>query len=263
MLIFLDLDGTLLNNQSKISKASAHYIKQISALGHQVVLITGRPYRGCIDYYHELGLTTPLVCDNGASIYGMGLFDDIHQSIPKTIMDELYTFSKDHIVTAFYSLDNYLFAIKPQERLAFYWHLNDQTNIIEKPFNQIDEQAPLLMIVIKRGFKAAFEAFVYDKGILSLRNWGEDKKNVVYEIYLKGVNKGQAMQLIVDKLNSHFEDTIAFGDGENDRELLQMAKRGILMKNGSDTLITISDEQTVYTNHEDGVIKHLKTIIKD
>ena len=261
MLIFLDLDGTLLNNKSEISKESEHYIKHLTKLGHHVVLITGRPYRGCIDYYNQLNLKTPLVCDNGASIYGMGLFEDVHKSIPKALMDELYQFSKAHIITAFYSLDNYLFTIKPQERLAFYWHLNDQTNIIEKPFNQIDEEAPLLMIVIKKPFHKAFESFVAEKGILSLRNWGEDIKNAVYEIYLKGVNKGMAMQLIMDKLN--IDDVIAFGDGDNDIELISMAKRGVAMKNGSKSIIEVSDEQTEFTNNEDGVMKHLKTIIKD
>lgn len=263
MLIMLDLDGTLLNNQSLISKESKEYLKGLQNKGHKIVLITGRPYRGCINFYRELELDTPLIVDNGASIYGMGNFPDKFYTIPKTMLDDIFLFVKDHLVTAFYTVDDYLFSYKTEKRLEFYFHLNEQSVIIERPYTENTTEAPLVMMVIKKPFNKKFEKFIYEQKILSLRSWGEDKKNAIYEIYLKGINKGTAMNDVIKLLGHDKKDVIAFGDGDNDVELISYAYRGVAMKNACDVVKEVSCEITLYDNHENGVIKHLKGIIKD
>ena len=46
-----------------------------------------------------------------------------------------------------------------------------------------------------------------------------------------GVDKGSALQLLCNHLNTPVQDTIAFGDGENDKEFLAIAGLGCAMKN--------------------------------
>lgn len=46
-LIALDLDGTLFNNKSQISKENIKAIKEATAAGINVVISTGRPFEGC------------------------------------------------------------------------------------------------------------------------------------------------------------------------------------------------------------------------
>ena len=46
-LIALDLDGTLFNNKSQISKENIKAIKEATAAGINVVISTGRPFGGC------------------------------------------------------------------------------------------------------------------------------------------------------------------------------------------------------------------------
>ena len=67
-LIVLDLDGTLLTDQQQIS-AKRKTLLQAKEQGHQVMIATGRPYRASDLYYHELGLTTPIVNFNGAYVH--------------------------------------------------------------------------------------------------------------------------------------------------------------------------------------------------
>ena len=45
-LIALDLDGTLFNNKSQISKENIKAIKEATAAGINVVISTGRPFGG-------------------------------------------------------------------------------------------------------------------------------------------------------------------------------------------------------------------------
>jgi HAD superfamily hydrolase (TIGR01484 family) len=46
-----------------------------------------------------------------------------------------------------------------------------------------------------------------------------------------GVDKGSALQLLCNHLDMPVQDTIAFGDGENDKEFLAVAGLGCAMKN--------------------------------
>ncbi|MFQ9192103.1 MAG: HAD hydrolase family protein, partial [Agathobacter rectalis] len=45
-LIALDLDGTLFNNKSQISRENIKAIKEATAAGINVVISTGRPFGG-------------------------------------------------------------------------------------------------------------------------------------------------------------------------------------------------------------------------
>ena len=65
-LIAVDLDGTLLNSESKLSPFTIETIQKISELGHQVIITTGRPYRMADHIYKELGLESPMINFNGA-----------------------------------------------------------------------------------------------------------------------------------------------------------------------------------------------------
>ena len=65
-MIALDLDGTLLNYESKLSDFTIDTIKKISALGHKVIITTGRPYRMAHTYYKQLELDTPMINFNGS-----------------------------------------------------------------------------------------------------------------------------------------------------------------------------------------------------
>src|SRR5699024_1602860 len=49
-----------------ISPYTKQVIKQAQENGHIVIIATGRPHRASIQYYHMLGLTTPMVNFNGA-----------------------------------------------------------------------------------------------------------------------------------------------------------------------------------------------------
>ena len=44
-IIAVDLDGTLLNSESKLSDFTKETIKKFQKKGHHVIITTGRPYR--------------------------------------------------------------------------------------------------------------------------------------------------------------------------------------------------------------------------
>jgi hydroxymethylpyrimidine pyrophosphatase-like HAD family hydrolase len=75
-----------------------------------------------------------------------------------------------------------------------------------------------------------------------------------------GVSKGHALQVVLDRLSLKREQCIAFGDGQNDLELLQTAGHPRLMSNANPRLIAaLPNVVQIGSNEESGVAKHLRS----
>jgi hydroxymethylpyrimidine pyrophosphatase-like HAD family hydrolase len=78
------------------------------------------------------------------------------------------------------------------------------------------------------------------------------------EVLHPDVCKGYGLKSMCQHLKIPMQDVVAFGDGDNDYEFIQMAGKGVVMKNGRDVCKEVADEVIDYTNDEDGVLKTLQ-----
>ena len=70
------------------------------------------------------------------------------------------------------------------------------------------------------------------------------------------------MEELLKYYNKTNEDLIFFGDGENDKELLEFAGIGVAMKNAADDVKEVADQVTEFDNDNDGAIKHLLKMLE-
>lgn len=68
----------------------------------------------------------------------------------------------------------------------------------------------------------------------------------------KGCNKGEAIWWLCDYLNIPRESTMAFGDGNNDSEMLTAVNYGVAMGNALDSVKEVAPYTTI-GNEEDGI----------
>mmetsp|Transcript_22856 Transcript_22856/g.48613 ORF Transcript_22856/g.48613 Transcript_22856/m.48613 type:complete len:328 (-) Transcript_22856:53-1036(-) len=80
------------------------------------------------------------------------------------------------------------------------------------------------------------------------------------EILHPGVNKGNGLGNMCQKLDVSLNDVVAMGDGTNDVEFLQMSGLGIAMNNAHESLRKVASYTIEWTNDEDGVMKALETL---
>lgn len=71
------------------------------------------------------------------------------------------------------------------------------------------------------------------------------------------INKGVAVQKYCDLYNISMSEVLAFGDAENDLQMLEMAGHSVCLLDGMDNVKAISDEITEFEADEDGVGHYL------
>lgn len=263
-LIALDLDGTLLNKDKKISKATLHYLRKIKH-DHLIVLATGRPYRSFIKYYEQLGLDTPMVCYNGA--YVTNPTDPKFQSrsfaFPQQIVKQIY------LDVGIQNLDNVMcetnvniWLLKEEKNLAsFFWH--DNMNIIYGPLEKTLNEDPMTMILKVKKRSPKLDQIVYKavkkhRGI-KVRFWGTSP---FCEIYYGHISKGSALLSVLKQYRISRKHFISFGDAENDREMLTYAPISYVMKNAEAPIKKYGKFITKKDHHHDGIIDELDRYFK-
>ncbi|MCR4933696.1 MAG: HAD hydrolase family protein, partial [Lachnospiraceae bacterium] len=79
----------------------------------------------------------------------------------------------------------------------------------------------------------------------------------VFECVIPGTSKAKGMRKLCEYLGADMEDTFAFGDSNNDLEMIEAAKVGIAMGNGTKEIKEAADYITDGI-WEDGIEKALK-----
>ena len=108
-LLALDIDGTLVNSEGKITPRVKQAIRQAVDAGCHVMLATGRFYRGMIKIQEELGLTVPCMVYGGAQIVDNGKRLYEVSIDPQTTYECMQWANEMGLYVQTYEGDNYFF----------------------------------------------------------------------------------------------------------------------------------------------------------
>ena len=93
-LLFLDLDGTLLNDQKEITEGNIAALDQLLERGHGAIITTGRPLSSAMNQARLLGMDRPgcyLIAYNGAVIYDWAQKKQIFcRSLPQNVVNRVF-----------------------------------------------------------------------------------------------------------------------------------------------------------------------------
>ncbi len=265
-LIALDLDGTSLQDWQSMSKETIEYLKELNAIGHEIVLVTGRPFRSTEAFHDQLGLTTPIVNHNGGLLTSKHdkNFEGYSVTVDYETILDIFKNNEHLIDNAFGEILDDIYLWRDTEEIQPFLHNFNGARLFIGNFNDIlPGPTNGFIIFAKKGMGYIIEDYIktHYNGKVLCRNWGV-KYNYIIEVYSPEANKGTALEYVSNYLGFDREQIIAFGDGDNDIEMIEYAGIGVSMKNGHDTLKKIANEITDYTNKENGLVKHLKKMLK-
>lgn len=258
-LIALDLDGTLLKDDKTISPVTKKVITKAKEAGHVVMIATGRPFRSSEIYYRELELDTPIVNFNGAFVHhpkdhSWGMYHSpLEISVAKDIVDACFSFDFYNIIAEVID-DVYLHY--HDEKLLDILRFGDP-NITTGDLRKFLNVSPTsLLIHSEENQVPKIRSYLADTHaeVIEHRSWGAPFP--VIEIIKHGLNKAVGLKYTSEYFDIPPSRIIAFGDEDNDLEMLEFAGRGVAMGNGIDEVKTIADDVTL-TNEADGVAHYL------
>lgn len=261
-LIAIDIDGTLLNKDRVISKATKEYLLKLSNEGHLIVLASGRPIRSLVQFHDELKLDTPLICYNGALLFSLNdkNFKTKEYIFKKEVVNEIYYTIKPYIDNAMCETNTDIYIDKVDETLdIFFWYKG--MNIHQGEFKDILKEDVITFIAklnqkgIEHNEEITKRCSRYEG--IEERFW----RGLPYvELYHKKATKGNALLDIAEYYKIPQKNIISIGDSDNDLYMLQVAGYGVALANAKEFLKSNADIITKKSNHEDGIIEAIEDI---
>ncbi len=206
-----------------------------------MIVATGRMFRSVRPYVQQAGIADPVVCYQGAAVVdpGSGTFL-LHEPIPLDLGREAVSFLEDAGFPPNCYVDDELVVAHHtpySEAYATFQHLpvkevGDLRGWLSAPPTKlvaVGEPADLARL--REGLLAEFGSRLFVTTSLPH----------LLELGHPAVSKGTGLAFVAERLGFSPEQTVAFGDGENDVELLERAGFGVAVENAHPRLQAEAD----------------------
>lgn len=260
-LLALDMDGTVLNSEKKISQKTAQAISELSKKNIHVVLSTGRGLAEIADYKSELKFMHYGILISGGMIYDFFngkpiishalqenvMFELIDGAVAENAMIQLLTV-EDSLTREedILNMKDFYMGIYQDMYFRNCVRCNDFKKFIR------ENPGKVLKLNIYHRSKDSREK--------NLKRFADLEVSVSYaeetaiEVSPKNVTKASGLQELCNFLKIDISETVAVGDAPNDLEILQAAGVAAVMGNASDEIKKVADFVTADNDH-DGVVE--------
>lgn len=256
-----DLDGTLLSPNHDLTPLTKQTLKLLTKQGIHFVFATGRHHIDVGQIRDGLEIDAYMITSNGARVHNaQGELIFSHNVDPEIVQDLcLIEFEHPEILTNYYRGDEWLINRESPEQKEFFKEsiFNyklfdprdfDTSEVCKVYFTSEDHD---LLVALQQRIEERWQERV--NVTFSLRN--------CLEIMAGGVSKGRALNQVAELEGYQLSDCIAFGDGMNDREMLEMAGKGCIMENAHQMLKDILPHMEVIgSNRDDAVADYLQKL---
>ncbi|WP_458317984.1 HAD family hydrolase [Mycolicibacterium brisbanense] len=262
-LIATDVDGTLLDEDEKVTPRTRAAVQAAVADGAVFVLATGRPPRWITPVVEGLGLAPLAVCANGAVIYDPAT--DRIVSANTLLPDALAELAEiagrvipgaglavERVGVSAHDAATPQFVSSPGYEHA--WLNPDNTEV---SVQDLLSQPAVKLLVRKAGARSSDMAAALVEHVGLLGDITYSTNNGLIEVVPVGISKATGVEQVAGPLGLAAVDVIAFGDMPNDVPMLSWAGRGVAMGNAHPDAVAAADEVTV-TNADDGVARVLE-----
>ena len=232
-LIALDLDGTLLGADFRVSEADGKAVRLARERGVHIVLNTARWYGIAQRTAHRLELRTPLICHNGAHVRepddGQEL---LHLRIPTEAAREIAAFCDGGGFETYTTVDGTTYMRSRWETMIDPQRLPKDMRLAKTHAEHVTSPATGIIVFSAEGVRAVVDAFAqqYAGALAFSEAWSEGSEPYV-SITADGVDKGRALRLVCEHLGIAPEEALAVGDAMPDVAMFEVAAVGVAMGN--------------------------------
>ena len=269
-IIALDLDGTLLNSNKELTPGNFAALQKAADAGIEIVPTTGRFYGGMPEVIRKMPFVHYVITINGAAVYDVRKQQDIAKAeIPMQKAVEIMEYLDTLPVIYDCYMDNWGWMTRAMWEKAEEFAPNAH---YMKMIKELRTPVPELKTRLKEtGHDVQkIQFFVQD-----MKLHGELLQSLPMqfpttavstsvsnniEINDRHANKGEAIGKLAAYLGFDISETMSFGDGLNDLNMIKAAGIGVAMANACSEVLAAADEMTLDCDH-DGVAAGIKKFI--
>ena len=251
-LIALDMDGTLLDSGQRITPRAQAAVREILERGKHAVFATGRCRAQLTEYLECFPAMRYLICENGACVCDLKTGEDLFRRpvAPQEVLRILEAAEGEEVLCTLF-IGNRSFMDRKSFSLMKEFGLESYRAVFAKSAVWVED---LFSFYRDRPLEVEKIALFFPSGNLNARDGLHRRAQACarvqerihslpvtmavsasgnMEITGEGVNKGTGLKLLCGHLGLPLSQTAAVGDGENDRELLQLAGLAVAMENAA------------------------------
>jgi len=257
-LVVTDMDGTLLNNNSEVSDRFFKQFEELKKRNIHFVAASGRQYQSIVEKLDTIKNEISIIAENGGLMQHNNETNVLLKLSPQVVSKTIEILRKTpdcYVVlcgrkSSYIETTNQEFIEKFNEYYAKYKIVDDLTKVVDDDF----------MKIAVYHFKSSetyilphiSEIETYYKVTISGQNW--------LDISHKNANKGYALSMLQKNMGINKNETMVFGDYNNDLQMLELAHFSYAMQNAHPNVKKVANFETK-SNMEQGVESVLEALI--
>ena len=270
-IIALDLDGTLLNSDKRLTEGNRRALEQAFEAGYAIVPTTGRFYGGMPQCIRDLPFVRYCITINGAEVADLQTGEVIYSAeIPNALALAVYeAMDRENVIYDCYRNNDAFMSEGHKARvddMVSDGHYRALIRQLRKPVPDLkaflrengDSVQKIQLFTVDRPLRlrlmeqlpTMFDGLAVSSSVID---------NI--EINDSRAHKGAALLALAAHLGLDRKDTFAFGDGLNDLTMLREAGIGFAMENGEPEVKAVADRITCSCD-ADGVARGIEAILE-
>lgn len=260
-LVAIDLDDTLVRDDNTVSLRTIQTIQAAQNKGIHVVIATGRMFQSTWPVAQTLELgDVPLIIYSGGAVQSAVKGTILYENpLPEDIRDTVLRLAKENQWYVQVYIDDVLLVEKRTERTERYEKSSGAKAVAIGTDLYKVEGRPLKILMIDDTEKLDYAAKII-KNVLGESVHVLRSKTNYLEIMAPGSSKGAALLAMTKKLNIGMEQVMAFGNSQNDVDMLEIAGISVAVANAEDNVKDIA-HIICDANNDDGVAKTIETYV--
>lgn len=249
-----DIDDTLIPRGSQnIIPSAIKAIHQLQENGIEVLIATGRSLYFVQDPIMEQIKPQYMITINGACVYDENQDVIYDVLMERQEVEDLLEYSYQHKLGFGLKMKKSMHIFSGMETFkSIYLKGSPKEHILENHLGErLKDELPMGI------FMMGDEKTIEDSESLAPTGFYAKAYKDAYDVYSINAGKIAGIEFVLKRLNSTWDEVIAFGDAHNDMQMLEHASIGVAMGNSAEDLKEIADYITTDID-DDGIVNALK-----
>lgn len=256
-----DIDGTLVDESLVISEKNRYALNALSKKGFRIILASGRMLKAVKRFMEEqIGFLSPCISYNGSILWEPARGILAKELIETKMAIKVLKFLRKKNVHRQAYVDDVLYVEEDNDYVKSYCERSKIDYVV------VDD---LIELVDEKGGSIKLLAIASEEKLNEIQEEAKSLFGAQLEIFKsfptyldfvpKGINKGTGLKKLSKILGFSLEETMAFGDNENDFKMLSEVGYPVAIGNAPEGLIEIS--KIYEANINEGVYNVIQKVL--